>query len=109
MDAIARGNLDIVKEIIPLTNLKSRCYLHGAVRYGHFKIFKHLCGLFDEWKTLQDKKGRTVLQIISEDHYLLEVNDMNPGEVCRSPKFAKKNSSDAIRQEILTFIKENRI
>ena len=107
MDAIARGNLDIVKEIIPLTNLKSQRYLHGAVRYGQLEIFKHLCGLFDDWKTLKNKKGRTILQIICEENYLFEVNDMNAGEICRSPKFAKKNESDAIRQEILKFIKEN--
>ena len=107
MDAIISGNFDIVKIVIPLTNLKSGCYLHGAVKYGHLEIFKHLCGLLEKWKTLKDKKGRTVYEILCENTYLVEVNDMQPGEICRSPKFATKIVSDIVRKEMLLFIEKN--
>jgi ankyrin repeat protein len=107
MDAIMSGNFDIVKMLIPLTNLRYGCYLHGAVRYGHFEIFKHLCGLLDKWKTLKDKKGRTVNQILCEKNYLVEVNDMMSGEINGSPKFASKIVSDNIIQEMLKFIDKN--
>ena len=107
MDAITIGNFEMVKLIIPLTNLKSGCYIHGAIRYGHFEIFKYLCGLFHQWKTLKDKKGHTIQQIVGEKNYLFEVNDMIPGEVCRSPKFATKIVSDIVRKEMLLFIEKN--
>ena len=107
MDAIMSGNFDIVKIVIPLTNLKSGCYLHGAVRYGHFEIFKHLCGLLVKWKTLKDKKGSTVHQILCENNYLVEVNDMMPGVIGRNPKFATKIVSDGVRKEMQTFIEKN--
>ena len=53
MDAIMTADLEIVKTLLPLTDLKSGICLHVAVRYGQLEIFKHLCGLFEDWKNLK--------------------------------------------------------
>ena len=104
MDAIMIGNLEIFKTLLPLSIFKPK-NLFLAIRYGQIEVFKHLCSLCEDWKNLKDKKGRNIKQILEEKNYLFEVNDMEPGETSRSPKFADKKASDAFRHEILEFIK----
>lgn len=73
MDAIMTADLEIVKTLLPLTDLKSGICLHVAVRYGQLEIFKHLCGLFEDLKNLKDKKGRTIHKILLDKNYLYEL------------------------------------
>ena len=42
-----------------------------------------------------------------DEKYMLELNDMKPGLMCRSPKLAKKELSTEFQQEALKFINEN--
>ena len=107
MDAIMNGNLEIVKTLLPLTILKSGIFLHLAIRYGQFDIFKHLSGLFEDWKSVKDKKGRSIQQILDQKNYLFELNDMEPGEIIRDPKFADKIVSDVFQRKMREFMKEN--
>ena len=107
MDAIVNGNLEIVETLLPLTILKPGIFLHLAITYGQFYIFKYLCGLFEDWKSLKDKKGRNVQQILDQKNYLFELNDMEPGEIICDPKFADKIVSCVFLQKICVFIREN--
>ena len=104
MDAIMIGNLEIFKTLLPLSIFKPQILLHLAIRYGQIEVFKHLCSLFEDWKNLKDKKGRSIQQILEEKNYLFEVNNMEPGEISRTPKFADKKASDVFRREMLEFI-----
>ena len=62
-DAIMIGNVEMVKAIMPLTKLKANpksrfgSYLHVAVKYGQFEIFKiifkHLKGKKFDWLQLK--------------------------------------------------------
>ena len=99
--------------MIPLTdlncnsNLAYGTYVHVAVKYGQIKIFKHLCGLLKDWKNLENTEGFTVYDTLMDEKYMLELNNMKPGLMCRSPKLAKKEVSTEFQQEALKFIKEN--
>ena len=101
------GNLEIVELLIPLNDLKCGSCIHAAVRYGRFEIFKHMCGLFNDWKKVKNKKGSTIYQVLVDENYLIEVNDMEPGPIFGSPKFAKKGLSEEFQHRMLTFINEN--
>ena len=107
IDSIMIGNLDIVQLLIPLTDLISGSHIHAAVRYGRFEIFKHLCGHFNDWKKVKNKRGSTIYQVLVDKNYLIEVNDMEPGPICRSPKFAEKGLSEEFQHKMLNFINEN--
>ena len=73
-DAIKVGNMEMVKAIIPYTKVdttskKFGSYLHVAVKYSRLEIFKYLCQLVENWKSLKDRKGRTADQLLLKDDF----------------------------------------
>ena len=78
-DAIMIGNVEMVKAIMPLTKLKANpksrfgSYLHVAVKYGQFEIFKiifkQLQGKKFDWLQLRDQEERTVLELLQDENF----------------------------------------
>ena len=78
-DAIMVGNIEIVRALIPLTNIaptpKPRfgSYLHVAIKYGQFKIFKIIFKWLKnnnvDWIDLKDKKERCAYDLLLDETY----------------------------------------
>jgi len=109
-DAIMIGNVEMVKTIMPLTRLKANpknrfgSYLHVAVRYGQFEIFKiifkHLQGKKFDWLQLKDQEERTALELLQDENFQLENYDRD----LEKPVKAERDESKKYKQHMLKFI-----
>ena len=112
-DAILIGNFDILKMLIPFTdlncnsNLAYGSYIHAAIKYGRFEMFQHLCFLLKDWKNMTNTENVTVYQTLIDENFSIEINDMQPGPICSGPKFAKNEVKDLFKQKAIQFIKDN--
>jgi len=109
-DAIMIGNVEMVRTIMPLTKLKANpknrfgSYLHVAVRYGQFEIFKiifkHLKGKKFDWLQLKDQEERTALEMLQDENFQLE----NYNRDLEKPVRADRDESKKYKQHMLKFI-----
>ena len=110
-DAIMIGNVEMVKAIMPLTRLKAnpKCrfgsYLHVAVKYGQFEIFKIIfkqlqCKKFD-WLQLKDQEERNALELLKDKKFRLK----NYNHDLEKPVKAGRDESKKYKQRMLKFIK----
>jgi len=108
VDAIMIGNMDIINEILPLTNINANpkrrfgSYLHVAARYGQMEIFKLIFDRVKDWKSLKDSRDRTILEQLKDDDFDVDVYDKKTG------KTRKANASTSIifKMDLLKYIKE---
>ena len=110
-DAIMIGNVEMVKAIMPLTKLKANpksrfgSYLHVAVRYGQFEIFKiifkQLQGKKFDWLQLKDQAERTALELLQDENFQLENYDRD----LEKPVRADRDESKNYKRQMLKFIK----
>ena len=111
-DAIMIGNFEMVKAIMPLTKLKANpksrfgSYLHVAVKYGQFEIFKiifkQLQGKRFDWLQLKDQEGRTALELLQDENFQLE----NYNHDLEKPVRADRDKSKEYKQYMLEFIEK---
>ena len=111
-DAIMIGNVEMVKAIMPLTKLKANpksrfgSYLHVAVKYGQFEIFKiifkQLQGKRFDWLQLKDQEGRTALELLQDENFQLE----NYNHDLEKPVRAVGDKSKEYKQYMLKFIEK---
>jgi len=109
-DAIMIGNVEMVTTIMPLTKLKANpknrfgSYLHVAVRYGQFEIFKiifkHLKEKKFDWLQLKDQEERTALEMLQDENFQLE----NYNRDLEKPVRADRDESKKYKQHMLKFI-----
>ena len=110
-DAIMIGNVEMVKTIMPLTKWKANpknrfgSYLHVAVRYGQFEIFKiifkHLGrGKKFNWLKLKDQEERNFLELLQDESFRLENYDHDLEKPVRSDRYESEN----YKQHMLKFI-----
>jgi len=109
-DAIMIGNVEMVRTIMPLTRLKANpknrfgSYLHVAVRYGQFEIFKiifnHLKEKKFDWLQLKDQEERTALEMLQDESFQLE----NYNRDLEKPVRADRDESKKYKQHMLKFI-----
>ena len=101
----------MVKTIMPLTKLKANpksrfgSYLHVAVRYGQFEIFKiifkQLQGKKFDWLQLKDQAERTALELLQDENFQLENYDRD----LEKPVRADRDESKNYKRQMLKFIK----
>ena len=89
-------------------NPKSRfgSYLHVAVKYGQFEIFKiifkQLQGKRFDWLQLKDQEGRTALELLQDENFQLE----NYNHDLEKPVRAVGDKSKEYKQCMLKFIEK---
>jgi len=109
-DAIMVGDIGMVKAIMPLTritaNPKARfgSYLHLAVKFGRFYIFKLI---FDElkrkkydWLKLKDSNSHSAYEYAKQKDFRMEDYDKESGK----PYKIRKEKSDIYREAMITYI-----
>ena len=111
-DAIMIGNFEMVKAIMPLTKLKANpksrfgSYLHVAVKYGQFEIFKIIFEQLQskkfDWLQLKDQEGRTALELLQDENFQLE----NYNHDLEKPVRADRDKSKEYKQYMLKFIEK---
>ena len=102
-DAIMFGDIEMVKTLIPCTGIKANpkarfgSYLHVAVKFGRFEIFKIICKALKkkkfDWKNLKDRNDRTAYELLMLDHFTVKV----------CPTFDQTTGDLAIADRLVTF------
>ena len=113
-DAIMFGDIEMVKAIIPCTGIKSNpknrygSYLHVAVKFGRFEIFKIICKALKkkkiDWKNLKDRNSRTAYEMLMNENFIVKVCpafDQTTGNLA----IAHKSVDEKFKQDMEEYIK----